>query len=176
MAGVRLQEDASSASFRPSEIGFPRTPLDVIAMDFYPGEPLPFGNTQACDDWSPLDTLNGIARDYGKAAGVMETGRDTRELDWLPGLSETYAGQNDYVSCALPAFYARVNAWNANNPAVPDLLGGWYELYDHQASSYDQSGDVVDTGVLNNFGLVSSNLQEKPAYSNFRNRVPGFGF
>src|SRR3990172_9356369 len=48
-----------------------RDSIDIVAIDHYPG-------TWCCGsnyrDWAALDTLLGIARDYGKEMAIMETG------------------------------------------------------------------------------------------------------
>jgi hypothetical protein len=134
--------------------------IDLPAIDHYPATNPGAGN---CDNWAPLDALFAVMRDYSKEGAIMETGYSS--YIW-PGHTEQ--DQANWVNCALPIIRDMVKSHNANYPTIPLLIASWYELVDQN------TGGGPD--LLLHYGLLRSDLTEKPAYTTLRTRVPEFDF
>lgn len=96
--------------------------IDVVAIDHYPG-------TWCCGsnyrDWAALDTLLGIARDYGKELAIMETGFSTYD--------DNGHGQDDqeiFVDQSMDEILAKRNSYGSTYPLNSLLHVSWYEFID----------------------------------------------
>lgn len=141
--------------------------IDIPAIDHYPGT----WTSDGCppedpDVWAPLDTLFDIMKDYLKEGAIMETGYSSWDVNW--------ANQGDqavWVNCNLPFLRDRIRTHAFDNPNLPLVLGGFYELV-----------DALETGPCGlvpqecHFGLLDSNLAEKDAYGNFMAHVSVYKF
>jgi len=116
-----------------------RDSIDIVAIDHYPG-------TWCCGsnyrDWAALDTLLGIARDYGKEMAIMETGFSS--WTWPNGQQD----QERFVNEAMDEVWSKGTNANRNYPLNSLLLTSWYELVDAC------SGCAFD--IEQHFGILTS--------------------
>ena len=138
--------------------------VDIAAIDFYPSSVN--NNNFACDDWSPLDTLFGIIKDYNRQGAIMETGYPTQAQPpngiWYP------EGQRRYIDCAFPVILSKIAGDNAASPTTPFVIANWYELFDHLSASYDP---------LQNYGMImTGSYGDKSSLADFRSRLLSFSF
>lgn len=139
--------------------------IDMPAIDHYPQTYTP----TLCDDWSPLDTLFQIMKDYNKEGAIMETGYSSFRTPWEPWIDENT--QAAWVSCALVFIRerARTHADSVDGRRIPLLLGNFYELVD--------GNTYFPYNPLDHFGLLRSyDLSEKPAYPQLRAMVTIYEF
>ena len=104
-------------------------------------------------------TLCPKSLDKGKEGAIMETGYSS-----TPAGQTMEQNQEAWVNCALPIIRSKVSLHNGNNAWVPMLIAGFYELVDQATGGW----------TLDNFGLLRTNLSEKPAYDDFRSQVANF--
>jgi len=136
-----------------------RDSIDIVAIDHYPG-------TWCCGsnyrDWAALDTLLGIARDYGKEMAVMETGFST--YGWP---SHYQTDQESFVNAALDEILARTNAINLQYPVNALLVVSWYELVDRCTGCWEVPREEPNFGILTS----SAPWGQKLAYDDLRYQV-----
>ncbi len=125
----------------------PTDTIGVIAVDHYPGTwpiPSPIPNY---DDWSPLDKIINIAKDYNKKPAIMETGFPSGCIDGIPCF-HSEDKQVEYIKIAFNAIMKRAKNYNI------EFLS-WYMLWDEPGSE-----ELWYTG----WGVLRQDFSKKPGW------------
>lgn len=92
---------------------------------------------------------------------VLQNGQP---IDSKGTVARSDSAQVTWIDCALPVIHDKVTSHNSQSPSIPMMLGNWYELFDH----------LTGGGNSDTYGIIHSDLTEKPGYGDLRNWIPAF--
>lgn len=119
--------------------------IDVLALDYYPGSYNLLGDPQ---DWSPLSSLAGYAREYDKALAIGETG--------CPSFGSP-SRQSCWYEAALPALAREVEGLGLSRRMAFVCL---FELADRPALDWWELWRPTEVTL----GLADRYLRPKPCF------------